>query len=85
MDASRKTRATHEEINSEVENSIGGIRLTKAFTNEEFELEKFKSVNHEMELVGNYFKTNTYETILITTLSLMNLWDINKSFITQII
>ena len=29
--------------------------------------------------------TNTYETILITTLSLMNLWDINKSFITQII
>jgi ATP-binding cassette subfamily B protein len=29
MSASRRTRSTHEEINSEVENSIGGIRLTK--------------------------------------------------------
>jgi len=44
MAASRKTRATHEEINSEFENSIGGIRLTKAFTNEDFELRKFKKV-----------------------------------------
>ena len=49
MAASRKTRATHEEINSEVENSIGGIRLTKAFTNEEFEMTKFTKV------------TNTYQ------------------------
>lgn len=46
MAASRKTRKTHEEINSEVENSIGGIRLTKAFTNEEFEIEKFTKVTH---------------------------------------
>ncbi|WP_038467513.1 ABC transporter ATP-binding protein [Candidatus Izimaplasma bacterium HR1] len=46
MAASRKTRATHEEINSEVENSIGGIRLTKAFTNEDFELRKFKNVTN---------------------------------------
>lgn len=46
MAASRKTRATHEEINSEVENSIGGIRLTKAFTNEDFEKKKFNRVTH---------------------------------------
>jgi len=46
MNASRKTRATHEDINSEVENSIGGIRLTKAFTNEDFELNKFKRVTN---------------------------------------
>jgi len=46
MNASRKTRATHEDINSEVENSIGGIRLTKAFTNEDFELKKFKRVTN---------------------------------------
>jgi ATP-binding cassette subfamily B protein len=49
MEASRRTRKTHEEINSEVENSIGGIRLTKAFTNEEFEINKFTKV------------TNTYQ------------------------
>ncbi len=46
MEASRRTRKTHEEINSEVENSIGGIRLTKAFTNEEFEIDKFTKVTH---------------------------------------
>jgi len=55
MDASRKTRATHEEINSEVENSIGGIRLTKAFTNEEFELEKFTNVTYKYQDSYNYF------------------------------
>ena len=49
MAASRKTRATHEEINSEVENSIGGIRLTKAFTNEDFELKKFKNVTYRYQ------------------------------------
>lgn len=46
MNASRRTRATHEDINSEVENSIGGIRLTKAFTNEDFELNKFTRVTN---------------------------------------
>ncbi|MGS0973244.1 MAG: ABC transporter ATP-binding protein [Candidatus Izemoplasmataceae bacterium] len=46
MKASRRTRATHEDINSEVENSIGGIRLTKAFTNEDFELNKFTRVTN---------------------------------------
>ncbi len=49
MAASRRTRATHEEINSEVENSIGGIRLTKAFTNEDFELKKFKNVTYRYQ------------------------------------
>ncbi len=57
MAASRKTRATHEEINSEVENSIGGIRLTKAFTNEDFELKKFTSVtNRYQSSFGTFYK-----------------------------
>ena len=57
MAASRKTRATHEEINSEVENSIGGIRLTKAFTNENYELRKFKKVtNLYQESFGDFYK-----------------------------
>lgn len=57
MAASRKTRKTHEEINSEVENSIGGIRLTKAFTNEEFEINKFTRVtNQYQESFGDFYK-----------------------------
>jgi len=57
MAASRKTRKTHEEINSEVENSIGGIRLTKAFTNEEFEVQKFKKVSTlYQESFGEFYK-----------------------------
>ncbi len=57
MAASRKTRATHEEINSEVENSIGGIRLTKAFTNEDFEIKKFTKVTHlYQESFGEFYK-----------------------------
>ena len=57
MAASRKTRKTHEEINSEVENSIGGIRLTKAFTNETFEINKFTKVtNLYQESFGDFYK-----------------------------
>ena len=57
MRASRKTRKTHEEINSEVENSIGGIRLTKAFTNEDFEIAKFTKVTHQyQESFGDFYK-----------------------------
>ncbi len=55
MGASRKTRSTHEEINSEVENSIGGIRLTKAFTNEEFEIKKFTGVTNRYQNSYNEF------------------------------
>ncbi|MBN2605639.1 MAG: ABC transporter ATP-binding protein [Bacilli bacterium] len=55
MAASRATRATHEEINSEVENSIGGIRLTKAFTNEQFELKKFTDVTYRYQDSYNEF------------------------------
>jgi ATP-binding cassette subfamily B protein len=57
MAASRTTRATHEDINSEVENSIGGIRLTKAFTNEDFEIQKFTKVTHKyQESFGEFYK-----------------------------
>jgi len=57
MAASRRTRATHEDINSEVENSIGGIRLTKAFTNEDFEIHKFTRVTHKyQESFGEFYR-----------------------------
>lgn len=68
LDTHRKVRKIHGELNSKIENSISGIRLTKAYTNEDFEVEKFQDVNetyansskaayHEMAIfhVGNEF------------------------------
>lgn len=43
----REVRKKHADINSTVENSIGGIRLTKSFTNEDFEINKFNDSNHD--------------------------------------
>jgi ATP-binding cassette subfamily B protein len=57
MNAARRTRSTLEEINSEVENSIGGIRLTKAFTNEDLEMKKFaRATNTFQESMGGFYK-----------------------------
>ncbi|XMB86514.1 ABC transporter ATP-binding protein [Mycoplasmatota bacterium WC44] len=49
MGSFRATRKTHAEINSQVESSVGGIRLTKAYTNEDFELCKFRDINNEYQ------------------------------------
>ncbi|MCK5731601.1 MAG: ABC transporter ATP-binding protein, partial [Tenericutes bacterium] len=43
--AQRSVRKVHGELNSKIENSISGIRLTKAYNNEEFEVERFQEVN----------------------------------------
>jgi ATP-binding cassette subfamily B protein len=40
-----KVRETHGEMNAQIESSISGIRLTKSFTNEPFEIQKFENVN----------------------------------------
>jgi ATP-binding cassette, subfamily B, bacterial len=40
-----KVRETHGEMNAQIESSISGIRLTKSFTNEPFEMKKFENVN----------------------------------------
>lgn len=42
----RQVRVQHAEINSQIESSIGGIRLTKSYTNEDYEYEKFSENNH---------------------------------------
>lgn len=47
MDARRQVRKVFGELNSRIENSISGIRLTKALNNEEFEVERFASVNED--------------------------------------
>lgn len=43
--AFRKLRKEHAQINSRLEGSISGIRLTRAFSNESFEIEKFADDN----------------------------------------
>lgn len=45
--AFKSVRRKHAEINANVENSISGIRLSKSFANEEFEIEKFAESNLE--------------------------------------
>jgi ATP-binding cassette, subfamily B, bacterial len=41
----RKVRREHAEINSQIESSVGGIRLTQSFTNENYEYDKFSRNN----------------------------------------
>lgn len=41
----RKVRIEHAEINSQIESSLGGIRLSQSFTNEDFEYKKFSFNN----------------------------------------
>ncbi len=38
-------RESHGEMNAQIESSVSGIRLTKTFTNERFEMQKFENVN----------------------------------------
>jgi len=49
MNAFRKTRKFHAELNGSIENSLSGIRLTKAFTNEDYELDKFAKSNRDYQ------------------------------------
>ena len=45
IDTSRRVKATTAQINSDIESAISGIRVTKAFANEEFEQKKFDESN----------------------------------------
>lgn len=49
----RNVRSTHGELNSRIESSLAGIRLTKAFNNEDFEINKFANINHSYETCWN--------------------------------
>jgi len=49
MESFRSTRETHANINSQVESSVGGVRLTKAYTNEAFEIDKFNDINESYQ------------------------------------
>lgn len=71
-DAFMATRKSVAEINGALESSISGVRVTKAFTNSEKELEKFeignksfvKSRSIAYKAMGTYFSTTTFVTDL---------------------
>ena len=46
MASFREARNAQAELNAKVESSLSGIRLTKAFNNEDYEKDKFKDINH---------------------------------------
>ncbi|HEY8364962.1 MAG TPA: ABC transporter ATP-binding protein [Haloplasmataceae bacterium] len=45
LEGFREVRKEHAEINSQIESSIGGIRLSQSFTNEDYEYQKFSRNN----------------------------------------
>jgi len=45
MASFREARNAQGELNAKVESSLSGIRLTKAFNNEKYEIDKFKGIN----------------------------------------
>ena len=68
--AFRDTRSAMAEINASLENSISGIRVTKAFTNSEKEREKFEEGNRKFKIarkdsysaMGRFHSGNTFVT-----------------------
>jgi len=46
LEGFRQARNAQGELNSITESSLSGIRLTKAFNNEDMEIEKFEKINH---------------------------------------
>ena len=53
-DAFRAVRKEVANVNSSLENSISGIRVSKSFTNEEYEMEKFDEGNEQFKQSRQY-------------------------------
>lgn len=74
-----ETRKSVAEINASLESSITGIRVTKAFTNDEKELEKFevgnqnyvKSRSVAYKAMGQFFSSTTFVTDLFNVVILI--------------
>jgi len=89
IEAQRKVRKEHGELNSKIENSLSGIRLTKAYNNEHYELGRFTDVNHhyansrslsyyQMGIfhVGNQFFLNMLNLLLLVVGGVFVFYDI---------
>ncbi|MGM0370772.1 MAG: ABC transporter ATP-binding protein [Bacillota bacterium] len=65
-------------LNSQIEDSLSGVRVAKSFTNEEFEYDKFLSENHNyrqsredaMQIMATFFSSLTFLSNLITLVTL---------------
>lgn len=70
-----KVRAKMGEINSSLENSIAGIRVARAFTNEKFEKLRFKNSNNKFRGAkrGAYNSMALYQTGITFLMSLLNI------------
>lgn len=69
-----KVRVKMGEINSSLENSIAGIRVARAFTNEKYEKERFKESNNKFKgaKTGSYKVMASYITGITLFMSLLN-------------
>ncbi|MCQ2787035.1 MAG: ABC transporter ATP-binding protein/permease, partial [Bacilli bacterium] len=75
----RKTRATVALLNARVANSIAGIKVTKAFTNQELEEKKFEEINEEFVKVrtqvfssmGQFFAISQFVTDLFNVIVIL--------------
>ena len=76
MQGFRATRKTQGEINAQIESSIGGIRLTKSFANEDYEYNKFteNNLNYANSWKNALFQMSIFSsgnTFLIDILNLL--------------
>ena len=77
--AFRDTRSAMAEINASLENSISGIRVTKAFTNADKEKEKFEEGNRKFKTarrdsysaMGRFHSGNTFVTDIFNVVVLI--------------
>ncbi|MCQ2753365.1 MAG: ABC transporter ATP-binding protein/permease [Bacilli bacterium] len=75
----RKTRQATAELNTRVANSIAGIRVTKAFTNQELEQKRFEEINEEYVKIrtnvfgsmGKYFSISQFVTDLFNVVVIL--------------
>ena len=80
-------RARMGDINSQIEDSLAGIRVVKSFANEDEEMRKFKDGNNRFvaskrnsyRYMGTYHSVTTFLTTMITVVSLI----VGASLMTQ--
>ena len=77
--AMRRSKKAIASINARLESSISGVRVTKAFTNEEIEKERFETANQEyiaarrevFSHMGKYFAVSQFVTDFFNVLILV--------------
>ena len=75
----RESKVVMGKINTQIESSVSGIRVTKAYTNSEKELEKFQKCNNEyvkvrgetFSAMGMFFSSSSFITDLFNVIILI--------------